>query len=127
MARIAGVDLPQNKILAIGLTYIYGIGRDTASQIVTRTKINGHTRVKDLDEKQVKLLNDYIGSHLKVEGELKQTVFRNIKRLKDIRAYRGLRHKAGLPVHGQNTRKNARTRKGKSIAVGGLKRTLEKK
>lgn len=127
MARIAGVDLPQNKIISIGLTYIYGISHKTAEQAIKATKVNGHTRVKDMNERDVKALNDYISANYKIEGELKQIIFRNIKRLKDIRAYRGLRHKVGLPVRGQNTRKNARTRKGKSIAVGGLKRKLDKK
>lgn len=127
MARIAGVDLPQNKVVKVGLTYIYGISHKTATDMLLATKVNGQTRVKDLNEREVKLLNDYISSHLKVEGELKQIIFRNVKRLKDIKAYRGLRHKVGLPVRGQNTRKNARTRKGKSIAVGGLKRKLDKK
>jgi small subunit ribosomal protein S13 len=127
MARIAGVDLPQNKILEIGLTYIHGIGRETSKKIIASTKLNTHTRIKDLNEKEVKALNDYIANSVKVEGELKQVIFRNIKRLKDIRSYRGLRHKVGLPVRGQRTRKNARTRKGKNIAVGGLKRSLDKK
>jgi small subunit ribosomal protein S13 len=127
MARISGVDLPQNKVIAIGLTYVYGIGRETALNVLTKTKISPATRVKDLNEKEIKLLNDFIAANIKTEGELKQIVFRNIKRLKDIKSYRGLRHKVGLPVNGQNTRKNARTRKGKSIAVGGLKRKLDKK
>lgn len=127
MARIVGVNLPLNKRIEIGLTYIYGIGLTTSKKILESTKIDPNTRVKDLNSTQIKLLNDYIGREIKVEGELKQIVFRNVKRLKDIKCYRGLRHRVGLPVHGQNTRKNARTRKGKSLAVGGLKRKVDKK
>lgn len=125
-ARIVGVDIPLNKRVEIALTYIHGIGRTTSNKILKQLKIDPDTRAKDLKESDLKKLNEYISKNYKVEGELKQTIFRNIKRLKDIRCYRGIRHKLGLPVRGQRTRTNAVTRKGKNIAVGGLKRKLEK-
>lgn len=125
MARISGVDLPDNKRVEIALTYIYGIGLKTSQNLLELTNVNPDTRVKDLKDQEVKKIANAL-KEMTLEGELKQTVFRNIKRLKDIRAYRGLRHKLGLPVRGQNTKNNAVTRKGKNIAVGGLKRKLEK-
>ena len=112
MARIAGVDLPREKRVEIGITYIYGIGRPTATKILEATGVNPDTRVKDLTEDDVAKLRDYIENNLKVEGELKTVVSLNIKRLMEIGCYRGLRHRKGLPVRGQSTKRNARTRKG---------------
>lgn len=112
MARIAGVDLPREKRIEIGITYIYGIGRPTATKILEATGVNPDTRVKDLTEDDVAKLRDYIENNLKVEGELKSEVSLNIKRLMEIGCYRGLRHRKGLPVRGQSTKRNARTRKG---------------
>ena len=125
-ARILGVDIPLEKRIEIALTYIYGIGRETSNKILEQVKINPDTRTKELTESQLKVLTDIIDANYKVEGELRQVIFRNIKRLKDIRCYRGIRHRLGLPVRGQRTRTNAVTRKGRNIAVGGLKRKLEK-
>ena len=112
MARIAGVDLPREKRVEIGITYIYGIGRPTATKILNATGVNPDTRVKDLTEDDVAKLRDYIENNLKVEGELKTEVSLNVKRLMEIGCYRGLRHRKGLPVRGQSTKRNARTRKG---------------
>ncbi len=119
MARIAGVDLPREKRVEIGLTYIYGIGRHTANQILAETKIDPNTRVKDLDENDVAKLRNYIEHNLTVEGDLRKEVSLNIKRLTEIGSYRGTRHRKGLPVRGQNTRTNCRTRKGPRKVVGG--------
>lgn len=118
MARIAGIDLPREKRVEIGLTYIFGIGRKTASQILASTGVNPDTRVKDLTEDDVSKLREYIDHHLHVEGDLRREVSLNIKRLTEIGCYRGLRHRRGLPVRGQRTKTNARTRKGpkKTIA-----------
>ena len=112
MARIAGVDLPREKRVEIGLTYIYGIGLSTSQKILATTGVNPDTRVKDLTEDDVAKLRDYIENNLKVEGELKGEVSLNIKRLMEIGCYRGVRHRKGLPVRGQSTKRNARTRKG---------------
>ncbi len=119
MARIAGVDLPREKRVEIGLTYIYGIGRHTANEILVATNINPDTRVKDLDENDVAKLRNYIEHNLTVEGDLRKEVSLNIKRLTEIGSYRGTRHRKGLPVRGQNTRTNCRTRKGPRKVVGG--------
>ena len=119
MARIAGVDLPREKRVEIGLTYIYGIGRHTANEILVATNINPDTRVKDLDENDVAKLRNYIEHNLAVEGDLRKEVSLNIKRLTEIGSYRGTRHRKGLPVRGQNTRTNCRTRKGPRKVVGG--------
>jgi len=118
MARIAGVDLPKNKRVEIGLTYIYGIGRQTATNILKATGVNPDTRVKDLAEEDVAKLRDYIDANYTVEGDLRREVALNIKRLVEIGCYRGVRHRKGLPVRGQRTKTNARTRKGpvKTIA-----------
>ena len=118
MARIAGVDLPKNKRVEIGLTYIYGIGRQTAETILANTGVNPDTRVKDLSEEDVAKLRDYIDANYTVEGDLRREVALNIKRLVEIACYRGVRHRKGLPVRGQRTKTNARTRKGpvKTIA-----------
>ena len=112
MARIAGVDLPNNKRVEIGITYIYGIGRPTAAKILKDTGINPDTRVKDLTEEDVSKLREYIDRYLKVEGELRSEVNLNIKRLMEIGCFRGVRHRKGLPVRGQSSKRNARTRKG---------------
>ena len=114
MARIVGVDLPKEKRVEIGLTYIYGIGRPLSNKILTETKINPDTKVKDLTELEVKNLREYISANCKLEGDLRREVAMNIKRLKEISCYRGIRHRQGLPVRGQSTRTNARTRRGKS-------------
>ncbi|MDD4816019.1 MAG: 30S ribosomal protein S13 [Clostridia bacterium] len=119
MARIAGVDLPREKRIEIGLTYIYGIGRVTANKILTKTGISPDTRVKDLDENDVAKLRQYIDKEYQVEGELRKEVSMNIKRLTEIGSYRGIRHRKGLPVRGQKTKTNARTRKGPKRIVGG--------
>ncbi|MBQ8961930.1 MAG: 30S ribosomal protein S13 [Ruminococcus sp.] len=118
MARIAGVDLPKNKRVEIGLTYIYGIGRQTATKILAATGVDPDTRVKDLAEEDVAKLRDYIDANHTVEGDLRREVALNIKRLVEIGCYRGVRHRKGLPVRGQRTKTNARTRKGpvKTIA-----------
>lgn len=118
MARIAGVDLPKNKRVEIGLTYIYGIGRPTATKILEETGVNPDVRVKDLSEEDLAKLRDYIDANQTVEGDLRREVALNIKRLVEIGCYRGVRHRKGLPVRGQRTKTNARTRKGpvKTIA-----------
>ena len=119
MARIAGVDLPKDKRIEIGLTYIYGIGRVSANKILEATNINPDTRGRDLDENTVATLRNYIEKHYSVEGDLRKEVSMNIKRLSEIGCYRGIRHRRGLPVRGQNTRTNCRTRKGPRKAVAG--------
>ena len=121
MARIAGVDLPREKRVEVGLTYIYGIGLTTSQQIIAETGINPDTRVKDLSENEISKLREYIEHHLKVEGDLRREVALNIKRLTEIGCYRGVRHRRGLPVRGQNTKQNARTRKGPKKQVAGKK------
>jgi len=117
MARIAGVDLPRDKRVEIGLTYIYGIGRPKANEIVKKAGIDPNTRVKDLTESEIAALRSIIDT-LHVEGDLRREVALNIKRLKEINCYRGLRHKKGLPVRGQRTKTNARTRKGPKKLAG---------
>jgi len=112
VARIAGVDIPKNKRVEISLTYILGIGKSRSNDILEKAGINKDTRVKELTESEVKILKDIIENEYKVEGELRKEVRLNIKRLKDIKCYRGLRHRRGLPVRGQKTKTNARTRKG---------------
>ena len=118
MARIAGVDLPKEKRVEIGLTYIYGIGVPSAQKILQETGVNPDTRVRDLTEEEVNALRDYINKNLKVEGDLRRDIALNIKRLMEIGCYRGIRHRRGLPVRGQRTKTNARTRKGPSKTVG---------
>mgnify|MGYP002661714944 CR=1 FL=1 len=122
MARIAGVDLPREKRVEIGLTYIYGIGVASSKEILAATEINPDTRVKDLTENEVSKLRDYIEHHVKVEGDLRREVSMNIKRLVEIGCYRGVRHRKGLPVRGQSTKQNARTRKGPKRSQSGKKR-----
>jgi len=123
MARIAGVDLPREKRVEIGLTYIYGIGVSFSRKILAETQIDPNIRVKDLSENDISKLRDYIEHHTKVEGDLRREVSLNIKRLMEIGSYRGVRHRRGLPVRGQNTKQNARTRKGpKKQQVAGKKK-----
>ena len=122
MARISGVTIPSEKQVQIALTYIYGIGPHNASTILAEAEIKPTTRVKDLTEAEEQKLRNIIDNNYVVESDLQRQVSNNIKRLKDVNAYRGLRHKAGLPVHGQRTRTNARTRKGKAVAVGGAQK-----
>ena len=122
MARIAGVDLPRDKRVEIGLTYVYGIGRKKASEILAATGVNPDTRVRDLTEDDEKKLRDYIDHNLIVEGDLRRNVSLNIKRLIDIQCYRGIRHRKGLPVRGQRTKTNARTRKGPKKTIANKKK-----
>ena len=122
MARLIGVDLPRNKRVEIGLTYIYGIGLTTSKKILVETGINPDTRTDDLTEEELTKLRDYIQSNLTVEGDLHREVSQNVKRLMEIGCYRGLRHRRGLPVRGQRTHTNARTRKGPRKQIGGKKK-----
>jgi small subunit ribosomal protein S13 len=126
MARIAGVDLPRDKRVEIGLTYIYGIGLTTSQEILKNTKINPDTRVKDLAEEEVARLREIIDRDYVVEGDLRREVGLNIKRLQEIGCYRGLRHRRNLPVRGQRTRTNARTKRGARRTVAGKKRAARK-
>ena len=125
MARIAGVDLPREKRVEVGLTYIFGIGAATSREILAATDISPDTRIKDLTEQQVGALRDYIEHHVKVEGDLRREVSLNIKRLVEIGCYRGVRHRRGLPVRGQNTKQNARTRKGPKRTIAGKKKATK--
>ena len=122
MARIAGIDLPREKRIEIGLTYIYGIGRTSAQKILEMTGINPDIRVKDLTEDQEAALRDVIDKHFTIEGDLRREVALNIKRLSEIGCYRGLRHRRGLPVRGQRTKTNARTRKGPKKTIANKKK-----
>jgi len=119
MARIEGVDLPRNKRVEIGLTYIYGIGRTRAKEILVATNVNPDQRIKDLSEADLAVLREYINQSYKLEGDLRRETQMNIKRLIEIGCYRGLRHRRSLPVHGQRTKTNARTRKGPKKTVAG--------
>ena len=118
MARIAGVDLPRDKRVEIGLTYIYGIGRPTSNKILSETNIDPDVRVKDLSEDEVAKIREYIEKNIRVEGDKKRETMLDIKRLMEIGCYRGIRHRKGLPVRGQHTKQNARTRKGPKRTVG---------
>ena len=122
MARLVGVDLPRDKRIEVGLTYIYGIGLTTSKKILAETGINPDTRTNDLTEEELVKLRDYIQGNLKVEGDLHREVSQNIKRLMEIGCYRGLRHRKGLHVRGQRTHTNARTRKGPRKQIGGKKK-----
>ena len=122
MARIAGVDLPREKRVEIGLTYIYGIGRKTSNDILAATGVNPDVRVKDLTEDDISKLREYIDHHRQVEGDLRREVALNIKRLVEIGCYRGIRHRRGLPVRGQHTKNNARTRKGPKKTIANKKK-----
>ena len=125
MARISGVDLPNEKRVEIGLTYIFGIGLKTSQTILADTEIDPNTRVRDLSENNINKLRDYIKHHIKVEGDLRREISLNIKRLVEIGCYRGVRHRRGLPVRGQNTKQNARTRKGPKKQVAGKKKAAK--
>ena len=125
MARISGVDLPREKRVEIGLTYIFGIGLKTSQEILAATDVNPDTRVKDLTEQDVNKIREYIEHNLKVEGDLRRDVGLDIKRLMEIGCYRGLRHRRSLPVRGQNTKQNARTRKGPKKQVAGKKKAAK--
>ena len=125
MARIAGVDLPRDKRVEVGITYIFGIGLPTAKKIIAEIGINPDTRVKDLSEQEINKLREYIEHHVKVEGDLRREVSLNIKRLVEIGCYRGVRHRRSLPVRGQNTKQNARTRKGPKKQVAGKKKATK--
>lgn len=126
MARIVGVDLPKNKRGVIGLTYIYGIGRSTAAQILAKAGIDQDTKVKDWTDEQVGAIRNVIAAEgIRVEGELRSTIQLNIKRLMDIGCYRGIRHRLGLPVRGQSTKNNARTRKGRKKTVANKKKATK--
>ena len=127
MARIAGVNIPQNKLVKIGLTYIYGIGYNFSNQICTALEISNSKRVNELTDDQILKIREYIDQNFKVEGDLRREYSLSIKRLIDLASYRGSRHKKKLPVRGQRTRCNARTRKGKAIAIAGKKLTPLKK
>ena len=125
MARIAGVDLPKNKRGEIGLTYIFGIGRSTAQKILNKIGIDVNTKVKDWDDDQIAAIRSVIAEEYKIEGELRSTVQLNIKRLMDIGCYRGIRHRIGLPLRGQSTKNNARTRKGRKKTVANKKKATK--
>ena len=125
MARIAGVDVPSNKIGEVALTYIYGIGRSTAQQILQKAGIDCNVKVSDWTDAQLQSVREIIGANYKVEGELRSEVQLNIKRLMDIGCYRGIRHRLGLPVRGQSTKNNARTRKGKKKTVANKKKATK--
>ncbi|MBC7234122.1 MAG: 30S ribosomal protein S13 [Chloroflexi bacterium] len=127
MARIAGVDLPRDKRVEVALTYIYGIGPSRSKQILQATGVNPDTRVKDLTESDITRIRDYIEREFKVEGDLRREVAMNIKRLTEIGCYRGIRHRRNLPVRGQRTRTNARTKRGPRKTVPGRKRSRAKK
>ena len=127
MARISGVNIPLNKRVEVGLTYIYGIGRSTSNKLLTDVGIEPDRKVRDLTDDEVVKLRDAIDNELTVEGDLRRERSQNIKRLQEIGSYRGLRHRRGLPVHGQNTKTNARTRKGpKRMSVAGKKKATKK-
>ncbi|MBA2375253.1 MAG: 30S ribosomal protein S13 [Actinomycetota bacterium] len=123
MARIAGIDLPREKRVEVGLTYIYGIGRSGARRIVRETSVDRNTKVRDLAEGEVAEIRRYIDENFEVEGDLKREENQNVRRLMDIGCYRGIRHRRGLPVRGQRTKTNARSRKGPKPSIGGRKKT----
>jgi small subunit ribosomal protein S13 len=122
LARIAGIDLPKNKRIEIALTYIFGIGRSTAQKILVESGVDMNTRTDNLAESEVAKIREYIDKNIKVEGDLRRDISMNIKRLMDLGCYRGLRHRKGLPVRGQRTKTNARTRKGPARTVAGKKK-----
>ncbi len=122
MARIAGVDLPREKRVEVGLTYVYGIGRSTARRILSETGVDPNTKVRDLAEGEVGTIRAYVDQNVQVEGDLRREMNQNIRRLIDIGSYRGIRHRRGLPVRGQRTKTNARQRKGPKPSIGGRKK-----
>jgi small subunit ribosomal protein S13 len=126
MARIAGVDLPRDKRVEIGLTYVFGMGRTRSRETLATTGIHPDIRVRDLNDDQVKQLRDHIEANYQIEGDLRRDIAQSIKRKVDIGSYQGIRHRRGLPVRGQRTHTNARTRKGRRQAVGGIKKKLRK-
>jgi small subunit ribosomal protein S13 len=126
MARIAGIDLPRDKRVEIGLTYLYGIGLVTSQKIIAATGVNPDTRVRDLSDEDVAKLRAYIEENFQIEGDLRRWEAMNIKRLSDIGTYRGRRHRTGLPVRGQRTKTNARTRRGRRVAIAGKKKAPKK-
>ena len=125
MARISGTDLPRDKNIEIGLTYVFGIGRSTSRRILTDLEIESATKVRDLTDNEVVQIRQYIDANVKVEGDLRRDVAQNIKRKIEIGSYQGLRHRRGLPVRGQRTHTNARTRKGRSVPVAGRKKVTK--
>lgn len=127
MARISGVTIPDNKQIHVALTYVYGVGPKTSEEILAATKIDPTVRAKDLTDAEISKIQDHINANYTVEGDLQRVVTANIKRLKDIGAYRGLRHGRSLPSRGQRTRTNARTRRGKKVTVGGTKKKVASK
>ena len=127
MARIVGVDLPKNKRGEVGLTYIYGIGRSTAQKILDAAGVDRNVYVKDWNDEQITRIREVVNENYKVEGELRSSVQMNIKRLMDIGCYRGIRHRIGLPVRGQSTKNNARTRKGRRKTIANKKKAVQKK
>jgi small subunit ribosomal protein S13 len=127
MARISGVTIPNEKQVQVALTYVYGIGPKTAADVLAAAKVDPTVRVKNLTDAEVARIQDYINEHHTVEGELQRIVSGNIKRLKDINSYRGLRHKANLPSRGQRTKTNARTRRGRKVTVGGTAKKVASK
>jgi small subunit ribosomal protein S13 len=126
MARIAGVDIPRNKKLLVAITYIYGVGRSNSKEIFAKAKVNPETRVRDLTEEEVGRLREVVEREYRVEGDLRREVQMNIKRLMDIGCYRGLRHRRGMPLRGQRTRTNARTRRGRKGQAIGIKKKTKK-
>lgn len=126
MARIAGINLPNEKRIEVGLTYVFGIGLSTSQKLLKSLKIDPNIRVKDVSEPDLEQIRQYIGKSFRVEGDLRSEVTQNIKRLKEISSYRGVRHTKGLPVRGQRTKTNARTKRGKKVTVGSGRRTVEK-
>jgi len=127
MARVGGINLPNEKRIEIALTYVYGIGLSLSQKMLSNLKINPDTRVKDITEEELEKIRQFIGKSFKIEGDLRSEVSQNIKRLKDINCYRGTRHAKGLPVRGQQTKTNARTKRGKKVTMGSGRRTVEKK
>ena len=127
MARIAGVDIPRDKHVNVSLRYIFGIGSNTAGQICTHTGVSTQTKVRDLTDDEISRIREYIDRNFEVEGELRKRVRQNIQRLVEINSYRGIRHRRGLPVHGQRTQTNARTKRGARRTVAGRRRAMTKK
>lgn len=127
MARIANINLPENKRIEVGLTYVFGIGPSISKKILSSANVDANTRVKDLTDEEVERIRQFISKNFKVEGDLRTEVSQNIKRLKEINSYRGARHTHGLPVRGQRTKTNARTKRGRKVTVGSGRRALTKK
>jgi small subunit ribosomal protein S13 len=126
MARIAGVDIPRDKRVVVALTYIYGVGRSRAEQTLAETEVDANLRVRELSDEQVQRLRQFIENNYRIEGDLRREVANNIKRKIEIGSYQGIRHRLGLPVRGQRTHTNARTRKGPRRAVGGIRKAVRK-